>query len=214
MSPEQKDFMEVHIQGSRREDVVHLLEKALTHVKGGGFTLSEHPNDYDPFLSVSVPTSWRRDGEPTGIRAVTNLTQVQRELMQISLLFPMPDQMSKATGAVHWRQLRGGPTRDNWAEAMKTLLYARQCLPITTVLMSERMYRKLLNTWGVGLAEPPFEFERGHVKYTRPPADVGEELRFIVVKGSKLNNTILLYADTSKGYAAEVTRARVDFVEG
>lgn len=64
MSQEQKDMMEVHVQGSRREDVIHLLKKALTYVEDGGLYLSEHPDDYDPFLSVMAPTSWRQVPKP------------------------------------------------------------------------------------------------------------------------------------------------------
>ena len=66
MSPGQADLMEVHVQGSKREDVIRMLKKAIAHVEGGGLYLSEHPDNYDPFLSVMAPVSWRGPGRRDG----------------------------------------------------------------------------------------------------------------------------------------------------
>ena len=205
MRPKQEDFMRVTVQGTRREDVVRLLKKALKHVEGGGLGMSEHPNSYDPFLSVMVPTSWRRGQEPAGYD--DERVDVRRAVEEVNALFPEPEQVCERTGVVHWRKLTGGPTRDNWAEALKILLRTPRRLSTVTMLIGKRLYRQLLKSWAYDVVLPAGEFGAAHCD--------GVTLIVATEAGVIPDNTAILYAGhwgRGRG-GTEATVARVDFGE-
>lgn len=211
MSPRQEDLMQVTVQGTKRSDVIRMLKKALAHVEGGGLGMSEHPNSYDPFVSVMAPTGWTHGQEETVRRHMDDVAGVLQELAAITAMFPEPGKVCSETGVVHWQQLKGGPTRDNWARAMKILPSGRRGFEVSRVVLGLPMYQRLLQTWGVE-ANPAALVTDG-VRGVAPPS--GSDCVYFVlvsVDGVIPDNTILLYSGSCKDYSVDEC-ARVDFIE-